>query len=72
MLYYTTIFCSIYNKSAIGWINDTAIAMLMDYFFVTPVICIIKTVVKLLLRVHPYFKVLLIVDYLFFFLNFCL
>lgn len=70
IIYYITIFCSIYSESQFGWFNDTVIAMFIDYFIITPIICLVKTIVKVSLRTHFVFRPLLIVDHLFFLLNF--
>jgi len=69
---FSTIFCYIYSKSVPGWFQGGVISFFISVFIVSVAIPIIKTVVKILLRKHKIFRFLLIVDYLFFVLNYVL
>jgi hypothetical protein len=69
---FSTIFCYIYSKSVPGWFQGGIIGLYIDIFIVSIAVPLIKSLVKVILRIHWIFRPLLIIDYCFFFLNYFL
>ena len=70
--FFTTIFCFIYSKSVPGWFQGGIIAFFLDVFVISILIPIIKSLVRILVRLHWIFRPLIIIDYSFFILNYLL
>ena len=70
--FFCTIFCFIYSKSVPGWFNGGAIGFFLDVFIISILIPIIKTLVRMLVRIHWIFRPFIIIDYSFFILNYLL
>ncbi len=68
--YYAMLFCSIYKASEKNWLYGGIISLIMEWFILGLIIPFTKALLRILIRRFKKLRFLILIEYLYFILNF--
>ncbi len=69
-LFFGIVFCGIYNQTRPGWVNSIMLDLITDWFIISLILPILKTIIRIVVRTCPKLYCLVYVEHLFFISDF--